>query len=361
MKRQAVTPTPKAGQKSASRGFSIWWIVGAVGAFIALIALISVFVFGRSEFMPQTDTYTFARDLSIDNGQKIDPATFKDTTGKITLAEVFTDNKALSYYGADDKGQDGVGLTVRFVTTVGGRPVPGGDKAFSLPGWKSRNENGVNNPVRRAFAKEKQGEFHSLVGSFAASVSLDRLAVVVVDTTSGVSEDMARRVNTTVNGICKDPDTVVRLHLISSESYQGGAREWRCRILSSGEIDAVIASQGANASGVLKSLRAITESVSNEVAENPRSLVTVHVFTDGIENYDGWDFYKAQRPMIEDQSNWSKVDERFGLASFKLQGVRFVLHPTPQPPEHQALMGHALAYLADRLENAGAKVQKLDF
>jgi hypothetical protein len=339
-----------------------WTHVGIVALVIGVLVLI-VFLFFKfvmvgGEWKEHTDNYMFVRDLTT-NQDKVSANDLVAADGT-RLSTVCSKDAINTRYGASsDDSLGGYGLTVMFKTAIGKRSLD--EKVFTLLGWKHSEE--TTNNDRQNFAIGKCAEFEQMVAEFTGPMKLDHVEAAIVDTTNGMSPVLVKR----IHGVIADAQSGIRCgkgernflfaYHLTVQAYQGGRS--KADFCSSEEVQAAanwLAKERPQErqSSVLRGLTAAFTELAAYVANNPRTVVRIDVFTDGLENTDELSVYKDR--SVVDTNNWSKMDAYFVVSGLNLAGVEIHLHPLEEPNSDILLQDKALRYLKQRLAARGAKV-----
>lgn len=334
----------------------IWSLVAIVASAIGLS-----FALQGESYIPQTDTLTFERDINNDEGRPLNTADLVSTEG-IRLADVYNPTtkkfapERLSRYGADRTEQGGFGLTVNFIRKDGGETV----KPFQLKSWEYFEQ--TTRPTRRKEVEDAEPRLAEAINAFVASVTIQRAFGVALDTTEGVTPELATRIRQIIAetravqlGSDAKNEVALNLYNITESPYQGGRQR---PTLTDGNsvktsIEWLLAERlSQKNSSVLMGLKAVTEEMTGLRDSRP----VLHVITDGLENTDALSVYKT--PSLLDEANWPKLDQVANLAGLNLAGLTINLHPLPAKSAGQAKMMEAgLRYLANRLTSAKAQVK----
>jgi hypothetical protein len=312
---------------------------------------------GSVRVKPAPDSFTFERNVQGDEGAALVPTDIVSNNNNVRLSEVFNSERIANYGGFTHSGKPSGGeLKVTFVWKDGNKVTR--TETFVVEEDKTE----ANNSIRNKYVAGKREEFAKIVGGFTAPIGIKRAFGVALDTTEGVTPELADRVRqviaeTRVQFIGANPKNMVTLNLynITENPYQGGRQ--RPALTVDGELEKaaqwLLAERpGRNNSSVLGGLKAVVEEMAEFGDANP----TLHIFTDGLENTDTLSVYK--KPELFEDANVAALDAVFDLTGVKLAGLKVHLHPLPAKSARQAtMMQKGLKYIAGRLAKAGAAVK----
>lgn len=320
---------------------------------VAIAAIGSVVVYyanlGKG-FKSQTERLVFVRDVRKDSGTELDPSTIVSEDGTHTrLTEVFSPERV----GRIENNGDS--LLVEFFTMSGSQEIS--HETVKVSGWSRYRE--TSSKKMRDLAEEvRDGKFKEAVAKFTGPVLISVTFGIVVDTTEGVSQELRNRVHEVIQelGIVelakKGHSVALNMYHITESSYQGGRRRIKLKPSNiAGAENWLLSGTEQNSSSVLRGLRSILQEMS-QTGGSPR----LDIFTDGLENLPG-ELSVYKNPELQENGNWEKIDKIAHLETLKLKGMEIHLYPLPpRNSRHEEMMEKGLAYLADRLGNAGAKV-----
>ncbi len=335
-------------------------VLSSVAILAAAIGL-TMFLWGE-KYTPKEDFLVFEREVEADGGLAIDASTLVSTEG-VRLTDIFLQEskkfsaKSLKRYGAERPTPEepgGYGLKLTFVTKDGDKILS--SNIFQLKGWLKFEQ--TTRPNRRKELTGSQPELAKAIEAFTGPVAIKRAFGVALDTTEGVSDDLAKRVRQIVDetravqlGADGKNKIALNLYHISEDPYQGGRQ--RPNLGMEAEVKAstdwLVEGKAKPKSSVLRGLMPILK----EMMENKDSRPKLHIFTDGLENLPEASVYK--NPELLEEANWSKLDQIADIGALNLKGLTVHLHPLPV--SRPALMEKGLKYLENRLKKAGAQVK----
>jgi len=339
-------------------------VLVAVGIIAAVVSIPLSFYFSGAGFVPQTDTFTFVRNVeeNQDRGRKLDPSTLAATEGEVVLSEVFSMERMLRYGFNANTGTGGVGLKVTGLIKSGDR-VLNTITWSDLPQWETFEEENDNEARNNRVAKAKADFEKNFVAVFAGKLKLDLPFMFVLDTTNGVDDRLTHRVQEIINDanmpkLAQEGHSVTAwFYHLTESSYQAGRQR-----VHVGEDNLDEARQWflgskpeAPASSTIRGIWSIFQEVEKVAVagQGPR----IHVFTDMLENQPGGLSVYSNPGLLDDEkSGWAQLDTVAEIKKLRLHGAEVALHPiVPRDQWHEVMMGKGLRYLASRLSQAGAK------
>ena len=344
-------------KKNAKPDRKVLLAIGGGSLLLVLIALIIIMVVrGSTNFVPHTKTARFERDIIADSGLQVrDPASIVAVDGATHLGDICSTEQLRQYggyHGGD--GLVGVGAQVDLVVMSGKKQI-GVFPIKPLPAWQKSEE--TPNPSRTSEAKHWCAAFGQQANLFASALPVKRISAIVVDVTDPVSPALADRIREQARQVC-DNGGEVYLYALSDTAYQGGRKHYSCSATDTASLDELLRSKGDPRSSIYDGLHEVFGDLATFVHQDPYTLVTVQLFTDGVQNTPAQDFY--HHPELLNPENWGALDESLSTKDLQLTGMRVVIHPTPDEA-HPGLVKRAIAYLSDRFRAKGGVVQAETF